>query len=81
MQNLTELLTTLVSGLIDNPEKIEITVDEPNEEGVNVFHLRVASEDMGRIIGKEGRIAKAIRVVMRAAANRQNLKISVDIDD
>ena len=81
MQNLTELLKTLVSGLIDNPDQIEITVDEPNEEGVNVFHLRVASEDMGRIIGKEGRIAKAIRVVMRAAANRQNLKISVDIDD
>jgi len=81
MQNLTELLKTLVSGLIENPDQIEITVDEPNDEGVNVFHLRVASEDMGRIIGKEGRIAKAIRVVMRAAANRQSLKISVDIDD
>ena len=49
-------------------------------EGVTVFHLNVAPDDMGRVIGKHGRIAKAIRTVMRAAASRSGEKISVDID-
>ena len=75
-----ELLTAIVSGLVANPEEISVTVDEPNEEGVIYYHLHVAENDMGRVIGKQGRIAKAIRVVMRAAANRQNQKISVEID-
>ncbi len=75
-----ELLTAIVSGLVENPEEISVTVDEPNEEGVIYYHLHVAENDMGRVIGKQGRIAKAIRVVMRAAANRQNQKISVEID-
>ena len=72
-----ELLTAIVSGLVENPEEISVTVDEPNEEGVIYYHLHVAENDMGRVIGKQGRIAKAIRVVMRAAANRQNQKISI----
>ena len=46
-----------------------------------MFHLRVAPDDMGRVIGKQGRIAKALRTVMRAAATRQNAKVSVEIDD
>ncbi len=75
-----KLLTAIVSGLVENPEEISVTVDEPNEEGVIYYHLHVAENDMGRVIGKQGRIAKAIRVVMRAAANRQNQKISVEID-
>ena len=75
-----ELLTAIVSGLVENPEEISVTVDEPNKEGVIYYHLHVAENDMGRVIGKQGRIAKAIRVVMRAAANRQNQKISVEID-
>ncbi|MBE6752133.1 MAG: KH domain-containing protein, partial [Ruminococcaceae bacterium] len=52
----------------------------PNEEGIVVYHLHVAAEDMGRVIGKQGRIAKAIRTVMRAAAVRKDEKIQVDID-
>ncbi len=75
-----ELLIAIVSGLVEKPEEISVTVDEPNEEGVVFYHLHVAENDMGRVIGKQGRIAKAIRVVMRAAANRQNEKISVEID-
>ena len=59
---------------------IEVTVDEPNDEGVVVYHLHVAAEDMGRVIGKQGRIAKAIRVVMRAAASKIGQKIMVEID-
>ena len=75
-----ELLTAIVSGLDENPDDVTVTVDEPNEEGVVYYHIHVAENDMGRVIGKQGRIAKAIRVVMRAAANRNNEKISVEID-
>ena len=75
-----ELLISLASGLVENPDAVTVTQDEPNEEGVVVFHLHVAESDMGRVIGKQGRIAKAIRTVMRAAANRNNTKISVEID-
>lgn len=75
-----ELLKSITMGLVDNPNEVSIDVDEPNEEGVIVYHLHVAEGDMGRVIGKQGRIAKAIRVVMRAAANRRDAKISVEID-
>ena len=75
-----ELLTAIVSGLVENPDDVTVTVDEPNEEGVIVYHLHVAPDDMGRVIGKQGRIAKAIRTVMRAGAGRQNQKIMVEID-
>ncbi|MEE1197862.1 MAG: KH domain-containing protein [Acutalibacteraceae bacterium] len=75
-----ELLVAIVSGLVENPDAITVTVDEPNEEGVLVYHLNVAEADMGRVIGKQGRIAKAIRTVMRAAANRSNTRVAVEID-
>ncbi|MCR5207697.1 MAG: KH domain-containing protein [Eubacterium sp.] len=75
-----ELLKSITMGLVDNPDAISIEVDEPDEEGVTVYHLHVDESDMGRVIGKQGRIAKAIRVVMRAAANRRDAKISVEID-
>lgn len=75
-----ELLKAITVGLVDNPDSISIKVDEPDEEGVTVYHLHVDESDMGRVIGKQGRIAKAIRVVMRAAANRRDAKISVEID-
>ena len=75
-----ELLVSLASGLVENPEAVEVTVDEPNEAGVTVYHLHVAEGDMGRVIGKQGRIANAIRVVMRAVANRNDQSIAVEID-
>ena len=75
-----ELLTTIASGLVENPDAVNVTVDEANEEGVIVYHLHVAEDDMGRVIGKQGRIAKAIRTVMRAAANQNLEKIVVEID-
>ena len=75
-----ELLITIASGLVENPDAVNVTVDEPNEEGVIVYHLNVAEGDMGRVIGKQGRIAKAIRTVMRAAANQNHEKIVVEID-
>ncbi len=75
-----ELLITIASGLVENPDAVNVTVDEPNDEGVIVYHLNVAENDMGRVIGKQGRIAKAIRTVMRAAANQTREKIVVEID-
>jgi predicted RNA-binding protein YlqC (UPF0109 family) len=78
--SLEKLLISITKGLVDNPDGVSVDVDEPNEEGVTVYHLHVAEGDMGRVIGKQGRIAKAIRVVMRAAANRRDAKISVEID-
>ncbi len=75
-----ELLVAIAQGLVDDKDAVVVTVDEPNEEGITVYHLHVASDDMGRVIGKQGRIAKAIRVVMRAGASRNNEKVAVEID-
>ena len=75
-----ELLVTIASALVEDKSAVHVTVDEPDAEGVVVYHLHVAQEDMGRVIGKQGRIAKAIRTVMRAGAVRADEKISVEID-
>ena len=75
-----ELLLTIAKGLVEDPEAVTVTADEPNEEDIIVYHIHVAQDDMGRIIGKQGRIAKAIRTVARAAAIRKNEKIMVEID-
>ena len=75
-----ELLITLAQGLVEDPDAVTVTVDEADEEGVVVYHLHVAEGDMGRVIGKQGRIAKAIRTVMRAAASRKDQKVAVEID-
>ncbi|MBQ1516862.1 MAG: KH domain-containing protein [Clostridia bacterium] len=75
-----ELLVTIAKGLVEKPESVSVSADEPNEEGAVVYHLHVDEEDMGRIIGKQGRIAKAIRTVARAAAVRTNSKVIVEID-
>ena len=74
-----ELLKAIASGLVERPEEVSVSSEE-NENGVTVYHLHVAEEDMGRVIGKQGRIAKAIRVVMRAAATGNDMKVMVEID-
>ena len=75
-----ELLNAIVDGLVTDKTSIQITEDEANEEGIIVLHLTVAADDMGRVIGKQGRIAKAIRTLMRAAAARENKKVAVEIE-
>ena len=75
-----ELLKIIAQGLVEKPDDVSVTMDEPKEDGSVVYHLHVSEEDMGRVIGKQGRIAKAIRVVMRAAATRSNEKVIVEID-
>lgn len=75
-----DLLISIAQGLVEEPDAVSVTVDEPDDEGVTVYHLHVSENDMGRVIGKQGRIAKAIRTVMRAAATRCDEKVAVEID-
>ena len=75
-----ELLLAVARGLVEDKEAVQVTVDPVRDDGTTVYHLTVAESDMGRVIGKQGRIAKAIRVVMRAAAVRQGEKVIVEID-
>jgi predicted RNA-binding protein YlqC (UPF0109 family) len=75
-----DLLIAIAQGLVEDPSSVRVDVDEPTEDGTVVYHLHVAENDMGRVIGKQGRIAKAIRVVMRSAATRTNTKAAVEID-
>ena len=75
-----ELLLSIAQGLVEAPELVRVEEDEPSKDGTVVYHLHVAESDMGRVIGRQGRIAKAIRVVMRAAATRAGKKVAVEID-
>ena len=77
---MNELLYAMVEELVEDRSAINITVDEPKDDGTVVYHLHVAQNDMGRVIGKQGRIAKAIRTIMRAGAVRHNEKVMVEID-
>ena len=75
-----ELLKVIAQGLVEEPSQVSVDKDEPNDEGVIVYHIHVAEDDMGRMIGKQGRIAKAIRTIARSAAIRNNTKVMVEID-
>ncbi len=74
-----ELLINIAKGLVEDPDSVSVTTEE-GENGATVYHLHVAENDVGRVIGKQGRIAKAIRIVMRAAATRNDAKAVVEID-
>ena len=77
--DMKELLTYIVANLVSDPEAISI---EESVQGDEVtYSLRVAPEDMGRVVGRHGRIAKEIRTLMKAAGNRENKKVTVDICD
>ena len=71
---------SITKGLVDNPDQVSVDVDEIYKKNKIVYHLHVSEDDMGRVIGKQGRIAKAIRTVMRAKASKEGKKIMVDID-
>ena len=75
-----ELLLAVARGLVEDKAAVTVPADAPREDGAVVSHLSVAESDLGRVIGKQGRIAKAIRVVVRAAAVRQGEKAMVEID-
>lgn len=72
-----ELLEVIAKSLVDNPELVQ--VNEVAGEQSIILELKVAPEDMGKIIGKQGRIAKAIRTVVKAAAIKENKRVVVEI--
>jgi len=74
-----ELLIYIAQNLVDYPD--EVTVTEREAETETVYELRVNPSDMGKVIGRQGRIAKEIRALMRSVAQRQGKRISVDIVD
>ena len=74
-----ELLTYIVQNLVSKPD--EVSVAEREADGETVFEVRVAEGDMGKVIGRQGRIVKEIRVLMKAVAQRKGKKVSVEIMD
>lgn len=74
-----ELLLYIAQNLVDSPD--DVTVTEREEADKTVYELRVAPDDMGKVIGRHGRIAKEIRALMRSVAIRKGVHISVDIMD
>lgn len=72
-----ELVGVIARALVKNQE--EVSVIESFDAGTTIYELHVAPEDMGKVIGKQGRIAKAMRTVVKAAATRENKKIMVEI--
>ena len=72
------LLEVIAKSLVDNPDEVVVTEKE-TEKGL-VLELKVAPSDMGKVIGKQGRIAKAISSVVKAAASRENKQVSVEIE-
>ena len=71
-----EILETIIKNLVDNPEAVEIK--EVENEKTITFEVKAAEEDMGKIIGRQGKIAQSIRTIMRAVANRKDKKVTVE---
>ena len=74
---MTKLVEAIAKSLVDNPDAVVVTETAAGEE--SVIQLKVAPEDMGKVIGKQGRIAKALRTVVKAAATKENKKVTVEI--
>ncbi|MBR4950169.1 MAG: KH domain-containing protein [Clostridia bacterium] len=75
---MTELITYIAQSLVEDPSKVVVR-ETGEKNGAIVYELSVAEGDMGRVIGKQGRIAKAIRSVAKAAASREGKKVIIDI--
>lgn len=76
----TDVLTFLVKQIVDEPDAVEVDVDAADDDR-SVLEVRVAQGDMGRVIGKRGRVANAIRTVVRAAATRDGVEVDVEFLD
>ena len=76
---MTGLVETIARSLVDSPDEVQVREIPGNDPGVTVVELKVAASDMGKIIGKQGRIVKALRTVVKAAAVKQNKKVVVEI--
>lgn len=75
--NIKELVETIAKSLVDSPTEVQVT--EEVREQVVILKLKVSENDTGRVIGKQGRIAKAIRAVIKAAAVKENKRVELDI--
>lgn len=75
-----DLLLFIVKALVDEPDNVSVTEINESEDSV-LFEIRVAESDMGKVIGKQGRIAKAVRTVMKSAANKEHKRVTVDIKE
>lgn len=76
---LKDVLADIAKAIVDNPDSVEVT-EERKENGEVLLTLKVAPSDMGMVIGRHGRIAKSIRLIMKAAANSLNEKVTVEIE-
>ena len=74
-----EVVEVIAKALVEKPDEVVVT-EETNESGINII-LKVAQGDMGKVIGKQGRIAKAIRSIVKAASSKDDRKVNVDIVD
>ena len=74
-----ELLTYMIQNLVDHPDEVSVT--ERAVGGETVFEVRVAAGDMGKVIGRQGRIIKEVRVLMKAVAQKKGKKVSVEVLD
>ena len=74
---MTKLVESIAKSLVEHPEAVSVT--EADDGRNSVLQLKVVADDMGKIIGKQGRIAKALRTVVKAAATKQNKKVVVEI--
>lgn len=75
---MNEVLEIIAKALVDSPEQVTVTQIDNDDDSVTL-ELRVAEDDMGKVIGKQGRIAKAIRTVVKAAASKENKHAAVEI--
>lgn len=74
-----EILKTVIENLVDNKE--EISIEQAEEKGILVFKVKVAHDEMGKVIGKQGKIAHSIRTLMKAVGAREQKKVSVEFVD
>ena len=74
--NMKKILETIILSLVE--DKNAVTIEEKNDEKTISFEVKVADKDMGKVIGKEGKIAKSIRTVMKAVAGKERKKVSIE---
>lgn len=77
MNTMSELVKTIITPLVEHPQDIQIT--ETSDGSVLTVEVRVAPDDMGRVIGKGGRVINAVRTVVKAAATKANVKVFVEV--
>ena len=82
MNQIAELLKKMAAALVDTPEAVAVVQNAPNEEGTTVFDVTIGQGELGQALGKEGRLANAMRLVIKSAARKQNLgRVLVEFKD